>query len=248
MADERITTFGAGRSQRLAAQLGRYGIQLEQRHGETVLVDPSAARANLHPVSQILFYGFVILLGVFFLLQAITGSSVGGISLLLKVMFFTFGPLAILGGLGGIWLTFLKLQALQRAEPGELAIAPYPLHPGDSVTVRFRRRFKRPSGSNPGRLSATVFGLEVQKDNSDPPPSYRATPIWVENLPEKQLASGLMQIDHTWHFRLPPDAAPTLEEPAGYRTRFMTWGVDVQVEIPGFVIDQSAFLFLVKPL
>ncbi|MFQ3618584.1 MAG: hypothetical protein SNJ57_17080 [Cyanobacteriota bacterium] len=248
MADRRSQQFGAGQAYILGKQFDIHGIQLEQRNGETVLLDPMGRRAGIQPIGQIIGSLMCLGIGLFSLMLAMTGIGPGWVSLLLQGLFFVLGPLAILGSIAGVWFTIVSLQMLQRAEPAELCISPYPTHPGDWVTIQFQRRFKTASGSNPGKLSAIAFGLNVQKDNSEPPPTYRATPIWVENLPEKEFPSGLMQVEHTWRFCLPPDAAPTYKESSrSYRTHFITWGVCVRLEIPGFLINQSTFFFLVEP-
>ncbi|QKD83036.1 hypothetical protein HPC62_13275 [Thermoleptolyngbya sichuanensis A183] len=247
MTDERLARFGSGRSLYLADQLDRHGICLEQRNGETVLLDPLGTRVGIKPTVQALVGGLVMLIGLGMLGQAITGTRPGWTGLLLRGLFFVLGPIALLGGIGIIRRMILQLQATRRAEPAELRVSPYPLHPGDWVTVTFSRRFKTPSGSNPGKVSAMAFGLDVQKDTTDETSTYRASPFWIENLPDKDLPSGLMQVEHTWQFCLPPDAVPTIEEKTGYGRHWVAWGVDVRIEIKGFLSSESAFFFRVEP-
>jgi hypothetical protein len=56
-----------------------------------------------------------------------------------------------------------------------------------------------------------------------------------------------MQIEHTWQFRLPPDAVPTIEEKTGYGRHWVAWGVDVRPKIKGFLSSESAFFLRVEP-
>ena len=191
-------------------------------------------------IGSSLFYGtFMLLFGAFFIFSGWVGNI---ISLL-------FGLLPVLVGIRSLWSVPVKLQSLKRADPGELILKSYPLRLGETMTLTFRRYLKTGyQVKTEGRVWGRLICLEVYMDDrGSGSASFYGESVWYQDLPALFVLPGVSCIEQDWHIRIPSDGTPSIRIGGSRESNCVLWGIDVWLDIPGLIKEDSVFCLLVEP-
>ncbi|MCA1993076.1 MAG: hypothetical protein LDL41_13720 [Coleofasciculus sp. S288] len=235
------------RLQTLAEKLfQRVDQQPEKQAVGFVFVDFDNTRQGMK-IGVMLFSGaFMLLLAPWIIYTGILGS---GIHIIFRILISLFGFLLALAGISSIWAVPVKLQALKRANPGELVLPCYPLRLGETLTLTFRRHLKSGySAKTQGWVWGRLICLEVYMDNrGSGSASFYGEPVWYQDLPTLEVVPGSTRIERDWHIRIPADGTPTIRVKSSNEANYVLWGIDVHLNIPGIIKDDSVFCLQVEP-
>ena len=142
------------------------------------------------------------------------------------------------------------LRSLGRADFGKLVFPSYPLRLGETMTITFRRPLKPGfQGKVQGKILGRLICLEVYEDSrGSSPATYNSAVIWSEDLPQLLVPPNTLKIEQTWRIPIPSDCPPTINiSGKTSESHNVLWAIDVLLDIPGVILDDSVFCFLVEP-
>jgi hypothetical protein len=141
-----------------------------------------------------------------------------------------------------------KLQVIKRTNPGELILKSYPLRLGETIMLTFRRSFKQGyQAKTEGRVWGRLICLEVYRDNrGSGSATFYGEPVWFQDLPTLVVQPGASGIEQDWYIHI-PEGTPTINIKGLNESQCVLWGVDVFLDIPGLIRDDSVFCLLVEP-
>lgn len=190
-------------------------------------------------IKVLLFSGiFSLIFGIIFM---IVGMS--------DLIFFLFGLFSVLGGISILWAIPRKLKTLNRANPGELILQSYPLRLGETMNVTFRRHLKSGhEAKTAGKVWGRLICLEIYRDDrGSGSASFYGEPIWYYDLPPLTVLPNVSRIEQDWSIDIPSAGVPTIRIENSNESNFVLWCIDVWLEIPGLIKDDSVFCLLVEP-
>lgn len=77
--------------------------------------------------------------------------------------------------------------------------------------------------------------------------SFYGEPVWWQDLPALEVALGVTRIEQDWYIRIPADGIPTIRIKGSNESQNVLWGIDVWLDIPGLIKDDSVFCLRVEP-
>lgn len=190
-------------------------------------------------IRSLLFGGiFQLIWGIIFM---IVGMS--------NPLFFFFGLVPVLSGINTFWAIPTKLKTLNRANPGELILQSYPLRLGETMVVTFRRHLQSGyEAKTTGKVWGRLVCLEVYRDDrGSGSASFYGEYVWCYDLPPLTVLPGVSRIEQDWAIDIPSAGVPTIRIENSNESNFVLWCIDVWLEIPGLIKDDSVFCLLVEP-
>ena len=147
----------------------------------------------------------------------------------MKPFSLLFVSVFVLIGLILIGLGVMQLWIDSKLHPAELVLSRYPLRPGETCDVRYRRRLRKGRFPKGSKVEVKLLCDEWVEYRQGTDTRQKTQDIWSLQLPARQIAAGVAQADYGSEFCIPADGAPSFFA-AHNRVR---WRLIVNLDVPG---------------